>query len=154
MHDGDVKAVNRERAAWFEPKKLVININQRNVPSSYPQTFLAKFFIHHYKSVISLKRLWVVNSNVRIRESNTETRVSYSPMVIKCERAQVTQLEISSSAITSVRAKIRHATRPLNSNKRLMKWRQTAWRWVKYRQGQGQLFKNAKQPCLKFRLST
>ena len=94
MNDGDVKTVNRERAAWFEPKKLVININQRNVPSSYAQTFLAKFFIHHYKSVISLKRLWVVNSNVRIRESNTETRVSSSPMVIKCERAQVTQLEI------------------------------------------------------------
>ena len=54
-------------------------------------------------------------------------------------------------AITSFRAKIRHATWPLNSNKRQMKWRQTAWRWVKYRQGQGLLFKNAKQPCLKFR---
>ena len=39
----------------------------------------------------------------------------------------------------------------LNSNKRQMKWRQTAWRWVKYRQGQGLPFKNAKQPGLKFR---
>lgn len=95
MHDGDVKTINRERAAWFEPKKLVININLSEiVPSSYPQTFLAMFFIHYFKSVISLKRRWVVNSNVRIRESNTETRVTSSPMVIKCERAQVTQLEI------------------------------------------------------------
>ena len=83
MHDVDVRTINRERAAWFEPKKLVININQRNVPISYPQTILAMFFIHHFKSVISLKRLWVVNSNVRIRESNTETRVSSSQEPIK-----------------------------------------------------------------------
>lgn len=94
MHDGDVKTINRERAAWFEPKKLVININQRNVPISYPQRFLAIFFIHSFKSVISSKRLWVLNWNVRIPESSTETRVSSSLMVIKCERAQVTQFEV------------------------------------------------------------